>query len=93
MITDDRLRHLSSSDYAQSEPGQIAAELLVARERIAKLEGFLRRMLPEGIEQTCDDCGGSLGVCLKAMADMWASKSFKNLKVRPVRITPIDDTN
>lgn len=31
MITDDRLRHLSTPDYAQSEPGQLAAELLRAR--------------------------------------------------------------
>jgi hypothetical protein len=31
MITDARLKHLSSPDYIKSEPGQIAAELVVAR--------------------------------------------------------------
>ena len=42
MITDDRLRHLSSPDYAKSEPGQIASELLEARERITALEAQLK---------------------------------------------------
>ena len=38
MITDDRLRHLSSPDYAKSEPGQIAAELLVARMLLTRVD-------------------------------------------------------
>lgn len=35
MITDERLRWLSGPDYNGTEPGEIAAELLAARERIA----------------------------------------------------------
>jgi hypothetical protein len=31
MITDERLKWLSGPDYAKSEPGQIAAELLALR--------------------------------------------------------------
>jgi hypothetical protein len=41
MITDERLKWLSSADYAASEPGQIAGELLTARARIAQLEAAL----------------------------------------------------
>ena len=41
MTTDDRLKWLSGSEYAHSEPGQIAAELLTARVRIATLEAAL----------------------------------------------------
>jgi hypothetical protein len=37
-ITDERLRWISRPDYIRSEPGQIAAALLVARDRIRELE-------------------------------------------------------
>jgi hypothetical protein len=38
MITNKRLEWLSGRDYAASEAGQVAAELLTARARIAALE-------------------------------------------------------
>jgi hypothetical protein len=31
--------------------------------RVSELEGFLHRMLPPHIEQSCDDCGGDLALC------------------------------
>lgn len=43
MITDKRLQWLSGPDYNETEPGEIAAELLTARARIAALEAGLRR--------------------------------------------------
>lgn len=33
-ISDDRLRHISNQDYIRSEAGQIAAELLKARQAL-----------------------------------------------------------
>lgn len=38
MISDERLRHLSGPAYAASEPGQIAAELLIAREALQTIQ-------------------------------------------------------
>lgn len=55
MTTDARLKWLSL-DYAQSEPGQIAGELLEARGRIAQLEGALHCELARHGEHYCDVC-------------------------------------
>ncbi len=46
-ITDERLRWLSNPDYARSEPGRIAAELLVAREALRMTQRLFDEALPK----------------------------------------------
>lgn len=58
MIADERLRHLSSPDYAKSEPGQLAAELLTSRARVQALEAALREIADFAEQFIADDEDG-----------------------------------
>jgi hypothetical protein len=75
MISDDRLRWLSSPDYIRSEPGQIAAELLAARERIKALGAALQLI---GNELSLHADQGLAGETFRALLNQTFAKETKS---------------